>query len=261
MKTAPANLDVAFLQAGFGTKLTPAGKKGRGMARLVAKGALALLLPWAGSALAHCDPPEGHFDCPAVTPPAPTDPVPGGADRLVANALGVQSVAGVQGTKIRAQLLTQRYSNQAQQRYLLVDATVRLPAPALGIASKAAAQAARLTLRYFHFGASEAYAECTLEPRQVAGSSATYSLGLKANAVNTLLRWGRCDNPRSPGFDSVFPLVVAGDMARLEGPSGKAIAEFEPPIAADLPMPTRLKKQPRPSLARLMEGGAYKIRK
>jgi hypothetical protein len=232
-----------------------------GIARGAAGGALASALLWPGGALAHCDPGEGHYDCPTVIPVAPTDPVPGASDRLVANDIRSQTVTGADRTRVKAQLLTQRYSNKAQQRYLLVDATVRLPARSLGITGKADARNASLVLRYFRFGATEAYAECTLEPRQVSGSLATYSLGLKANAVNTLLRWGVCDDPQSPGFDSVFPLAIEGDTARLEVPGGAVIAQFAPMIAYELAMPSKLKKQPQPAVAKLLEGGSYKIKK
>jgi hypothetical protein len=231
------------------------------IAHRAAGGLLASALLWPGGVLAHCDPANGHSECPKPTPPSPTDPVPGPSDRPVANLVNKRSATGANGIRIKAEVVNQRYANGAQQKYLLVDATVRLPAPALGITGKAAARTAPFVLRFFRFGAAEAYAECTLEPRKITGAAAVYSLGLKANAAHTLLRFGHCDQPGVPGFDSVFPMTWAGDTARLEGPGGTVIAEFAPPLVEDVPLPGRNRKKPQPATAKLLEGGTYRIRK
>lgn len=206
----------------------------------------------------HCDPPNGHFECPSPPSVSSNDPVPGPSDRLVAN-VGDTKSGGGNGTKIKAVLVNQRYSNNAQQRYLLVDASVRLPAPALGIADRTQAQTARPVLRFFHAGQTQAYAECVLEPRRPSRKQAIYSLGLKANSVHTLLRWGRCDDPKSPGFDSIFPLVTSGDAAQLVGTDGTVVATFVPPIAQDIPMPTQPRRKPQPAVAKLLDGGFYRV--
>jgi hypothetical protein len=234
----------------------PGGRFAAGLA----SGVLACALLWSGAAMAHCDPAEGHYDCgQAGDPSDPAKPVPGSSDKPLANAISRQAATGAGGARIKAEVVNQVYANGAQQRYVLVDATLRLPAP--GIANKAAAQGARLTLRYFRSGAATAYAECTLELRKVAAKSAVYSLGLKSNAAQTLLRWGHCDDLGSPGFDSILPLTTTGDTARLIAPDGSVIAEFNPPAVVDVPIPDQPKKRPKPATAKLLEGGSYKIKK
>jgi hypothetical protein len=229
--------------------------------RAVGAGVVAALL-WAGGVSAHCDPADGHFECPPVTDlPPPTDPVPGPGDKPVGNTLSRVALTGTGGTKIKAEVVSQRYSNNARQWYSLVDVSVRLPATALGIANKAQAQTKTLSLRYFHPGQDQPYAECALEPRSVSASTAIYSLGLKANAAHTLLRWGHCDDALTAGFDAVLPLSVANDRAVLLGPDGQSIAEFAPPLVVDVPQPSKPKKLPQPATARLLEGAAYKIKK
>lgn len=231
----------------------------RGLAATLAGGMLASALLWSGGVLAHCDPATGHFDCPPPPPPPPTDPVPGSSDKLYLNAISKQAATGTNGTKVKAEVVNQVYSNNAKQWYMLVDATLRLPAP--GIANKAEAQAAHLTLRYFRFEKDSAYAECTLEPRKVAAKSAVFSVGLKANAAHTLLRWGRCDDLATPGFDSFLPPAATGDVARLIGPDGTVLAEFNPPQVVEVPIPDKPKKRAQPATAKLLEGGGYKVKK
>jgi hypothetical protein len=236
---------------------TGAGAPRRGAVSALSLAAL-VLAPL--SAFAHCNPTTGHFECPVPAASTPSDLVPGG--RLVTNVVSRKQQAGAGGARIKAELVNQRYENKARQRYLWVETALPLPAPGLGIASKAEAQAARLTLRLSHTSVADgAYAECTLEPTKVSARRATYSLGIKANAVAIMLRWGLCDDPQTPGFDSMFPMVAGGDSARLLAPNGAIIAEFAPPIAVDPPMPYQIKKQKAPATARLMEGGSYKTRK
>lgn len=224
-------------------------------------GVVAFALLGSGVAQAHCDPADGHFECPPVNePPPPTDPVPGTGDKLVGNTLSRTALTGAGGAKIKAEVASQRYSNNARQWYSLVDVSVRLPAAVLGIANKAQAKTKALSLRYFHQDQSQPYAECALEPRLVGGSTVVYSLGLKSNAAHTLLRWGRCDDARLAGFDAVFPLSAVNDRAVLLGPDGQSIAEFAPPLVVDAPMPDKPKKLPQPAIAKLLEGAAYKIK-
>lgn len=228
--------------------------------RAVGAGVVAALL-WAGGVSAHCDPGDGHFECPAPEPTAPTESVPGPGDKLVGNTPSRAALTGAGGAKIKAEVASQRYSNNARQWYSLVDVSVRLPATALGIANKTQAQTKTLSLRYFHQDQSQPYAVCALEPRSVGGSTAIYSLGLKSNAAHTLLRWGRCDDALAAGFDAVLPLSVANDRAVLVGPDGQSIAEFAPPLVVDVPPPAKPKKLPQPAIAKLLEGAAYKIKK
>jgi hypothetical protein len=188
-----------------------------------------------------------------------TAPLPEGF--LAENVRERTQVRGAHRVRIRAELDSQVYRNGGQQHYLLVDAIVRVPTPELGISSRATAQAATLTLGLFHAGATTPYAECTLVPRTVSGSSATYSVGLKANALMTMLRWGHCDDPGLPGFDSMFPYTENGDVAKLTGPGGQAIAQFEAPLAFDQPVPPRPRKKPQPAIAKTMETGSYRVKK
>jgi hypothetical protein len=215
---------------------------------------------WSSSLFAHCEPAEGHFDCAPPTLPTPSDPVPGPSDKLTGNQLSRQSATGTDGIKIKAEVANQIYSNNARQQYLLIDAAVKLPAPALGIASKQEAQDARLVLSFFHEGQATAYAECELAPRLVKRRKAAYSLGIKNNAAHVLLRWGHCDDPRSPGFDSVFPVAVGSDKASLALPDGTVVAEFAPPIVVDAQESDRPRKLRQPATARRLEGNAYKIK-
>ncbi len=186
---------------------------------------------------------------------------PGPKDFPVVQSIGKQTVAGANKTKVVATLVNQAYSNGARQKYLLVDVKVRIPNPAIGLADKAAAQSSRVLLRFLHDGEASAYAECQTELRGLASGTATYSLGLKWNAAHTLMRWGRCDNPHSPGADSLFPSLPLGDTALVVGPNEAILARFSPPIARNLAMPAKNKKKPRPATARLLEGGSYKIKK
>ncbi|MGZ8242583.1 hypothetical protein [Methylomagnum sp.] len=238
------------------------GRFGR-LAGLLAGGGFAAALLWSGGVLAHCDPADGHFECGQI----PEDDIfadraPGAGDKLVGNVPSRKTAAGAGKIKIKAELVNQRYSNGARQYYLLVDVAVPLPATALGLSDKAQAQDARPVLRYYHADQSTPYAECFLEPRSVKAASAVYSLGMKANAAHTLLRWGHCDDAKSAGFDSIFPKAISGDKAVLVGADGKPLAEFEAPIVVDVPLPDKLKKLAQPATAKLLEASAaYKIKK
>lgn len=231
----------------------------RSPGNLAIRGVLASALLWSGGVLAHCDPAAGHFECPKPPEPTPASPVPGSSDRLLVNAISREVGVGPGGARVRAEVVNQVYSNNAQQRYLLVEATVRFPVA--GIANRTQAQASRLALRYFRLDKADAYAECTLEPRRVTARSAVYAVGIKSNAAQTLLRWGHCDDLQSPGFDSILPLSTAGDLVKLVGPDGSVIAEFNAPAAVDVPMPAKPKRRPQPATARLLEGGTYRVKR
>lgn len=224
---------------------------------------LGLLEP--GLVLAHCDPAAGHFDCgpaPAVT--ASDDAanrVPGPKDGLLANVTGRVRVVGANASRVRGELVNQLYTNQAVQRYLLLDVMVRLPYRAIGLRRKVDTTSVDLRVGYYRAGASAPYAICTLKPRLFTGRWVTYSVALKADASQTLMRWGRCDDPTIPGTDSLFPLAQAGDIARLQGPDNVLIAEFSPPVAVTPGNPRDERPKPRPATARLMEGGSYRVRK
>lgn len=216
---------------------------------------------WSSGALAHCDPADGHFECPAIEAVTPSEPVPGPSDKLYANLSSKQSVSGPNGLKLKSEIVSQRYSNNARQWYFLMDVAVRLPARGLGISNRSEARAARPVVRYFHLNASQPFAECLLEPRTVVGRTAVYTLGLKANAAHTLLRWGQCDNAALPGHDAYFPPAIGSDKAVLVGADGQALLEFIPPVPVDASAPPKPKKLAQPAIARMLEGTAYRIKK
>lgn len=239
-------------ETGYSPSSQPPGPRQR--ARNAARAPLLILLaglPWL--APAH----DGVIDEPI---PTVSSKIPGPNDFPVAQTVGKQALAGESKTKVVATLVNQVYSNEAQQKYLLLDIKTPLPNPRIGLPDKATAATRSLRVSFFRDGAASAYAECSTEPRSLSSGKAIYSLGLKWNAAHTLMRWGRCDDPATPGADSLFPVPISGDTAVVTGPDGTVLARFSPPPARDVAKPAKSKRKPRPAIAKLMEGGGYQIK-
>ncbi|MBS1214765.1 MAG: hypothetical protein H6R26_3382 [Proteobacteria bacterium] len=198
---------------------------------------------------------------PTPTPSASPKPLSPGA-KLLKNVVSTRKFTGASGYKIngKSELVNQVYSDETQRKYLLTDIKVRLPNARLGLKTKADAANAKFMLRYAHDGEASPYAECTLDLRKASKRQAIYSLGMKNTSVDTLVRWGSCDNPQSPGFDQTFPFSQLRDTVTLVDAKGNTLAQFAPPVSLDVPVPGKKKKQASPAAARLMEKGAYHVK-
>lgn len=144
-------------------------------------------------------------------------------------------------------------NDQSRKQYLLTDIRVPIPSPALGIGSLADARKAQFTLSFSRTGEPASYADCSLELRNAGYRSVSYSSGLKSTGDVTLIRWGVCDDPHSPGHDSIFPGAQAGDLIVLKGPQGQTL--WQSTIPAGTPGPARK----RNTVLQMLEGMPYRV--
>jgi hypothetical protein len=179
---------------------------------------------------------------------------------LVRNLIAKRTFRGKEKLKGETWAVSQAYSDNSQSTYLLTDITLRIPSAHLGIQNQDDAKRAKFVISYTHPKEKTPYADCTLEARWMDETKVIYSYGLKDTGREPLMRWGNCDNPQSPGYDSVVPATKGRDKAALKDANGQIIARFTPVSARQsLSIPKNAKPKAKPAIAELMESAPYQI--
>ena len=179
------------------------------------------------------------------------------AATLISNSFSSFAINGANDARIRGQItsITQTFSDNSQKSYALIDVSVPIPNVSLGITSTLMVPKIKLLASISR--QNQPYLNCTLDARVVTAASASFTLGVKHFNNETLVRWGVCDNPSQPGYESIFPALQFGDVVQLSQQGGAVIGTFTVPAAPRNISPGTASKNF--AVVNLLENSNYKV--
>ncbi len=179
------------------------------------------------------------------------------AATLTSNSYSSLPITGANDKRIRGQItsIVQTFSDSSRKSYALIDVSIPLPNASLGITSTLMVSQVKLLASISRQG--QAYLDCTLDSRLVKASSVSFTLGLKAINDLTLVRWGVCDDPGQPGYESIFPALQSGDVVQLSKQGGAVIGTFIVPAAPNKTSPSTASKNQ--AVVKLLGSNTYKV--
>ncbi len=179
------------------------------------------------------------------------------AATLISNSFSSLPIVGPNDARIHGQMtsITQMFSDNTQKGYALVDVNIPIPNASLGISSTLMASNTKLLASISR--QNQPYLNCTLDARAVTAASAVFTLGVKTFNDETLVRWGVCDDPNQPGYESIFPAFQPGDIVRLSIQGGAVIGTFTFPAAPSNTSPRTASQNF--AVMKILENSAYKV--